>query len=309
MQDEAQETVPAAVEADGLVKVYRDFWKRPRVRAVDGFSLRVRRGEIFGLLGPNGSGKSTTIRLLLGLLRPTHGTVRLLGGAPQDLAVRRRLGYLPEVSCVYPYLTGRETLQAAGALFDLPAAGARRRAGELLTMVGLEAAADRRVGEYSKGMARRLGLAQALIGRPDLLILDEPTSGLDPIACRRVKQALRELAASGVTVLLSSHLLADVERLCDRVAILHAGRCRADGTLAELLRRPDEVLLSLPAVDAATLERLRAACRDATGAEPRVSQPSLALDDYFARVVGAAGGEIDGPSAGLAPFLVRDPQA
>ena len=217
MQENREQSVVDVVQ---LTKVFRDFWRRPTVRAVDGLDLSIRKGEIFGLLGPNGSGKSTTIKLLLGLLHPSEGSIRLLGGRPGDVAVHRRIGYLPEASYLYRYLTPRETLTFYGRLFDLPAAERRRRSDQLLEMTGLTAAADRAVGEFSKGMARRLGLAQALINAPDLLILDEPTSGLDPMGCRQVKELLRALADQGTTILLTSHLLADVEHICDRVEAL-----------------------------------------------------------------------------------------
>jgi len=228
------ETRPA-VEAVALRKSYRDFWGRPQVEAVEGLSLRVEPGEVYGLLGPNGSGKSTTVKLLLGLLRPDDGQVRLFGLAPHDPAAKARLGYLPEESYLYGYLTGEESLAFHARLGTLPTAEQALRVAQLLAAMRLQDARRRRVAEYSKGMRRRLGLAQALLHDPALLILDEPTSGLDPAGRRAVKDLLRALADRGRAVLLCSHLLAEVEDVCDRVGILDHGRMLAEGRLADLL--------------------------------------------------------------------------
>ena len=215
-------------------KVFRDFWLRPTVAAVDGLSLRVGRGEVFGLLGPNGSGKSTTIKMILGLLRPTAGAVTLFGKPPQSVEARRRLGYLPELSYLHPFLTARETLGYYAGLCGLGRKVARERTRSLLEMVGLEDVAHRPVGGFSKGMARRVALASALIGKPELLVLDEPTSGLDPVSTREVKTLVKALAAGGMTILLTSHLLADAEDVCDRVMILDRGKSVAEGRVGEL---------------------------------------------------------------------------
>ena len=297
------------IEARGLTKVFRDFWRRPRVRAVEGLDLSVRRGRIVGLLGPNGSGKSTTIKMLLGLLHPTAGSIAILGGAPQDTGVRRRIGYLPESSYLYRYLTARETLHFYGQLFNLAGNERRQRVEQLLAMAGLEEAADRAVGEFSKGMARRLGLAQALINDPELLILDEPTAGLDPLGCRRVKTLLTELVTRGTTILLTSHLLADVEHVCDRVLIMYNGSLRAEGTLKELLEEKERVCLTIPALDPAQTERVLGLVRTEVGAEPDLSRPSVRLEAFFARVIreatGGAGPDEDGA---VAPAFLRHPR-
>ncbi len=273
------------LEVFQLTKVFRDFWRRPRVTAVDGLDLSVQRGEIIGLLGPNGSGKSTTIKMLLGLLHPSDGSIRILGGRPSDVAVRKRIGYLPEDSYLYRYLTPRETLLFYGRLFDLSASERRQRTAELIEMTGLGPAADRAVGEFSKGMARRLGLAQALLNAPDLLILDEPTSGLDPMGCRQVKELLQALAARGTTILLSSHLLADVEHVCDRVVIMYDGRPRAAGTLKSLLENQERMLVNVPTLDAAATRRLLDLLRKELGCEADVSRPSMNLEEFFVKVV------------------------
>ena len=215
-------------------KTFRDFWLRPTVAAVDGLSLAIRRGEVFGLLGPNGSGKSTTIKMILGLLSPSGGTVRLFGLPPRDIAARRRLGYLPELSYLHPFLTARETLSYYAGLCGLDRRETKRRTDELLEMVGLADVARRPVGGFSKGMSRRVALASSLIGKPDLLILDEPTSGLDPVSTKEVKTLIKALSAGGMTILMTSHLLADAEDVCDRVMILNHGRSVAEGKVSEL---------------------------------------------------------------------------
>lgn len=278
-------SVDIVIEAVGLTKIFLDFWRRPRVRALDGFSFEVRRGEVFGLLGPNGSGKSTTIKLLLGLLRPTAGHLRVLGRRPTDVRIKAQIGYLPEESYLYPFLTAEETLDFFGRLFGLSSAERKRRIEQLLEMTGLTAARRRRVGEFSKGMARRVGLAQALINDPDLIILDEPTSGLDPIGCRQMKELIRTLARRGKTILLSSHLLADVEDVADRVAILYAGQLQAIGAIAELLEEKERCRLTMNRLPPDALERLCELVRELTGHKPDVAHPRMDLEDYFLAVV------------------------
>lgn len=217
-----------------LSKTFRDFWGRPTVAAVKDLSFRVAPGEVFGLLGPNGSGKSTTIRMALGLLRPDRGTLRVAGHAPGSTAAHACLGYLPEITHLHPFLTPRETLAYYGRLFGLAGKTLRQRIDDLLRLSGLEGVADRRVGTFSKGMTRRVGLAQALINAPKLLILDEPTSGLDPIGTREVKDLIIALKGRGIAVLMTSHLLADVQDSCDRILILDHGTTRAQGAIRDL---------------------------------------------------------------------------
>lgn len=224
----------AMVELSGVRKVFRDFWLRPTVAAVDGVDLTIRRGSVFGLLGPNGSGKSTTIRMLLGLIRPTAGDIRIAGMPPQSAAARRLVGYLPELSYLHPFLTAAETIGYYAGLCGLPRDEAKRRTRELLEMVGLSSVANRAVGEFSKGMARRVALASALVGKPELLVLDEPTSGLDPVSTHEVKSLVAALSRNGMTVLMTSHLLADAGDVCTDFAILDRGRTVASGAVAEL---------------------------------------------------------------------------
>jgi ABC-2 type transport system ATP-binding protein len=270
----------------GLTKVFKDFWGRPKARAVDNVDFEVRRGEVFGLLGPNGSGKSTTVKLLLGLLYPTKGHIEVFNHSPRHVATKARIGYLPEESYLYRYLNSRETLQFFGNLFELPRKDREKRTEQLLEMVGLSQAHLRAVGEFSKGMQRRIGLAQALINDPDLIILDEPTSGLDPIGCREVKDLIVALARRGKTVILSSHLLADVEDVCDRVVIYYGGRIQAAGPLKELLATPDAIRITTPGLPRETMERVLELIRkDVAHDKVRVDTPTQNLESYFLEVV------------------------
>jgi ABC-2 type transport system ATP-binding protein len=277
------------VSVRGLTKVFKDFWNRPKARAVDGVDFEVRKGEIFGLLGPNGSGKSTTIKLLLGLLNPTKGHIEVFGHSPRHVQTKSRIGYLPEESYLYRYLNSRETLDFFGNLFHLDKKDRDNRAEQLLDMVGLGKTQTRAVGEFSKGMQRRIGLAQALINDPDLVILDEPTAGLDPIGCREVKDLIIALAKRGKTVILSSHLLSDVEDVCDRVVIYYGGKIQANGTLKELLATPDTLRITTPVLPRETLEKVLATIRhDITTGEVRVDNPTQNLESYFLDVVAKA---------------------
>lgn len=270
----------------GLSKVFKDFWGRPKARAVENVDFEVRRGEVFGLLGPNGSGKSTTVKMMLGLLNPTKGHIEVFGKSPKHVASKARIGYLPEESYLYRYLSSAETLDFFGNLFDLPPGDRRNRAEQLIEMVGLNQARGRLVGEFSKGMQRRIGLAQALINDPDLVILDEPTAGLDPIGCREVKDLILALAKRGKTVILSSHLLADVEDVCDRVVIYYGGKIQASGTLKDLLAKPDSVRITTPVLSRETMEKVLEIIRqDVNRDKIRVDNPTQNLESYFLEVV------------------------
>ena len=274
------------ISVRGLTKVFKDFWNRPKARAVDNVDFEVRRGEVFGLLGPNGSGKSTTVKLLLGLLNPTKGHIEVFGKSPKHVQTKARIGYLPEESYLYRYLNSRETLDFFGNLFHLPKIERDSRAEQLLDMVGLSQTRTRAVGEFSKGMQRRIGLAQALINDPDLVILDEPTAGLDPIGCREVKDLILALARRGKTVILSSHLLSDVEDVCDRVVIYYGGKIQAAGTLKELLATPDTLRITTPVLPRETMERVLEIIRkDVAADKVRVDNPTQNLESYFLDVV------------------------
>jgi ABC-2 type transport system ATP-binding protein len=292
--------------------VFKDFWGRPKARAVDNVDFEVHRGEVFGLLGPNGSGKSTTVKMLLGLLYPTRGHIEVFGRSPRHVATKTRIGYLPEESYLYRYLNSQETLDFFGSLFDLPAGERRQRTEQLIEMVGLTQTRSRSVGEFSKGMQRRIGLAQALINDPDLVILDEPTAGLDPIGCREVKDLILALAQRGKTVILSSHLLSDVEDVCDRVVIYYGGRIQAFGPLKQLLARPDSVRLTMPPLPRESMEQILAIIRRDVAAEKvKIDTPTQNLESYFLDVVQKArqsAAETSGATSGnrVAAYLRGD---
>lgn len=223
------------IKLQGITKVFKDFWGKPKTVALNNLSLSVEKGEIFGLLGPNGSGKSTTLKLILGLLYPTRGRLTVLGKLPGDNIAKRFIGYLPEEDYLYSYLNARETLDFYGKIFNIPLKKRRERIKFLVDLLGMKAYQRRSVGEYSKGMARRIGFAQALINDPELLILDEPTSGMDPIGTKEMKELLLELKSRGKTILVSSHLLTDIETVCDRVGILYQGELIALNKVDKLL--------------------------------------------------------------------------
>ena len=274
------------VQTVGLCKTFKDFWRRDRIEAVKDLNLEIRPGEVFGLLGPNGSGKTTTIKMLLGLLYPTRGRISVFGKPPTDVTVKARIGFLPEDSYLYRYLVAHETLDYFGQLFRLPAKVRRERTERLLDMVGLRHEATRPIGEYSKGMARRIGLAQSLINDPEFLILDEPTSGLDPIGARQIKDVIKTLGRKGKTILLSSHVLADVEDVCDRVTILYGGMQRAVGDINDLLRERNVTQITTPSLSEDTLTQIRDLLERLEQKEiVSVSNPRMKLEDFFLRIV------------------------
>ena len=280
------ETVVSAV---GLTKEFRDFWGRPKARAVNDIDFEIRQGEVIGLLGPNGSGKSTTVKMLLGLLYPTGGQLSVFGRSPRAVETKREIGYLPEDSYLYKYLTAEETLDFFGSLFNLSAADRKQRIDQLLDMVGLAHARRRRVGEFSKGMARRIGLAQAMINDPAFLILDEPTSGLDPLGCKEVKDLILALKKRGKTVLITSHLLSDIEDVCDRVIILYGGKIRATGSLNELLTVSDANRITTPELKPEVMNRLMQLLRENLSEnEFKIDHPRRTLEEFFLDVIATA---------------------
>ena len=281
----AEKNNDVVVRVIGLTKVFRDFWLREKVAAVRDLDLTVDSGEIYGLLGPNGSGKSTTIKIIMSLLYPTRGRVTIFGKSPSDVKTKSRIGFLPEESYLYPFLDAHETLDYYGRLFGQPRRERKRRIGMLLDMVGLAGAAYRRIGEYSKGMQRRIGMAQALINDPDLLILDEPTSGMDPLAARQFKDLISELSQRGKTIILSSHLLADTEDLCDRVGILFAGQLRSEGTLEDLLSRDSLTQIVTERLDEATGKAVQRALEQANKQIISIGSPRDKLEALFLRIV------------------------
>jgi ABC-2 type transport system ATP-binding protein len=225
-----------AIEIDNLTKDYESgFWRKRKTRALDALSLTVESGQIFGFLGANGAGKTTTLKLLMRLIYPTAGTARILNHDIGDVAMHARIGYLPENPYFYDYLTAREFLNYCGELFGLDRVTRERRTEELLTCVNLETKGwDRQLRKFSKGMLQRVGLAQALVNDPEIVFLDEPMSGLDPVGRREVRDLIASLRTQGKTVFMCSHILSDIEVLCDSVAILKHGRLAQSGTLEEL---------------------------------------------------------------------------
>lgn len=298
------------IRAGGLAKTFRDFWHRPIVRAVNAIDFEIYGGEVFGFLGPNGSGKSTTLRMILGLLKPTSGSLTVFGLPAHDVNSKARIGYLPEESSLYSFLTARETLLFYGSLFNIPQAVVKERVQQLLEMAGLRHAAHRRIGEFSKGMLRRIGLAQALINDPDLIILDEPTAGLDPVGCRQVKDLILTLAGRGKTIIISSHLLADIENVCQRVAIMNNGDIIVHGRLFELL---EDTALCRFSVQTGSKEQIQAILdflRQQTGAAAKMDHPRKTLEQFFIETVEKALPTAKIPTGvvyveKVAPFLTR----
>jgi ABC-2 type transport system ATP-binding protein len=276
----------AAIHTERLTKVYRDFWGRDKVVALKDLDLTIHRGEVFGLLGPNGSGKSTTIKLLLGLIFPTRGTATVMGERIGSTRINERIGFLPEESYLYRFLNGEETLYFYGRLFKISRRDLKRRVPELLDIVGLDAKArKRKLREYSKGMARRIGLAQALINNPDLIMLDEPTTGLDPIGTREMKDLILSLKAQGKTVLLCSHLLADVQDVCDRITILFRGERKALGDVKDLLQVKDVTQVQTKGLTEAQVLELRAFLGRIGATDTQITHPTTTLEDLFVRIV------------------------
>ncbi len=294
-----------AIETFSLTKVFSDFWGRQKVYAVDNLNLKINYNEVFGLLGPNGSGKTTTLKVLLGLLYPTKGKSIVLGGDSSDPKINARIGFLPEESYLYKYLNARETLDFYGRLFGLGAKVRKMRIEALLDMVGLRAVANRPVGTFSKGMARRIGLAQALINDPDLLILDEPTTGLDPIGTRQIKDLILQLAKRGKTVLLCSHLLADVEDVCDRIAILYGGKIQAKGKVKELLQQTNKRQITTGSISDRSVERIKQIVENEQ-AECTVTSPMDRLETFFIKTVVAAQQQAQATSGAVSTTKIGD---
>jgi ABC-2 type transport system ATP-binding protein len=273
------------IETRNLGKIYRDFWGRKKVAALKSLDIEVKKGEIFGLLGPNGSGKSTTIKLIQGLLFPTSGRAFVFGKDARDVTKNERIGYLPEESYLYKFLNAEETLDFYGRLFDMPADVRRQRSEQLIKMVGLTHARRRQLKEYSKGMTRRIGLAQAMINEPDLLILDEPTTGMDPIGSREMKDLIVRLRDEGKTILMCSHQLADVQDVCDRVAILHQGELRELGRVDSLLKVRDVTEVHAKGLSEETKQKIADLIRSEGGEVVSLDNPTTTMEELFLDIV------------------------
>jgi ABC-2 type transport system ATP-binding protein len=298
------------IEIDGLTKDYEiGFWRKKKVRALDGLDLRVKRGGIFGFLGGNGAGKTTTIKILMSLMTPTAGSAKILGSDISDPAMHSRIGYCPENPYFYDYLTANELMDYFGAILGLDAAKRRAKTDELLTSVGLlEKDRGKQLRKFSKGMLQRVGLAQALINDPEIVFLDEPMSGLDPMGRREIRDLIGGLREKGTSVFMSTHILSDVEALCDEVAILRQGKLAATGNLSDLLAnesgsgsfeiiaadvtaeklaaagisaKQNGSLISIEAADENEVEKGLAAIRAAGGKLVSVSAVKRSLEELF----------------------------
>lgn len=276
----------AVIKTVDLTKVFRDFFGRRTVNAVEKLNLEVYRGEIFGFLGPNGSGKTTTMKLLLGLLFPTQGKAFVLDKEPSDVMVKQRIGFLPEESYLYRFLTARETMDFYGKLFGLPKDLRRERTEQLLELAGLQKDAwDRPIKEYSKGMARRVGLAQALVNDPELIFLDEPTSGLDPIVSRQVKDLILKLKSQGKTIFMSSHLLADVQNVCDRIGIIYRGRFQKIGNVNDLLMIKEQLQIKVKGMRLDKCKEIGDLVNKYGGEVMDISHPLDTLESLFLKTI------------------------
>lgn len=277
-------SVPA-ISIKGLTKDFSVTLRGVKLRAVDSLDLEVAEGQVYGLLGPNGSGKSTTIKIILGLLEATVGEAKVFGVPAHRVEARRNVGYLPEAPYFYRYLSGRELVNFYARVCGVRSARLKSRVDEVIDWVGLSSAADRRVGTYSKGMLQRIGLAQALVHDPKLIVLDEPTAGVDPVGSAEMCELIRKLKQQGKTVLITSHLLAQIEDVCDRVAILDRGRLIVEGSLLDLVGQRDRQALivdPLPAEDLAALKEWLSQRGHNLAA---VEQPRARLDELFLRKV------------------------
>jgi ABC-2 type transport system ATP-binding protein len=275
------------VETRSLTKVYRDFWGRKKKTALNALDLTIEKGEIFGLLGPNGSGKTTTIKLLLGLLFPSGGDAFVFGQPAAKVEKNEKIGYLPEESYLYRFLNAEETLDFYGRLFNISSSVREKRAAELIDMVGLSRDKKRILREYSKGMRQRIGLAQALINDPDLVILDEPTSGLDPEGTRWMKDLILDLKKKGKTVLMCSHRLEDVQDVCGRIAILHNGDLQELGAVDKLVEDQQRVQIQASGLQLTpALENdLRGVIEKHGGQVVDYGHPKSTLEDLFLRII------------------------
>ena len=276
-----------AISIQNLTKLYPIPFKRVKVTAVKDLSLTVEPGQVYGLLGPNGSGKSTTMKIVLGLVSPTAGKTEIFGRDSTTVESREDVGFLPENPYFYKFLTGAETMAFFGKLCGLSGARLRERTKELLALVGLENAADRRLGGYSKGMLQRIGLAQAMVQEPRLLVLDEPTAGVDPAGSREIRDLILDFKKRGITVLLCSHLLGQVQEICDRIGILHQGVLVREGRLGDLISIENQTELILENATPELLAEIQAAVVRSKGRVVEQRQPQTTLERYFLEVTGS----------------------
>ena len=274
----------SAISIRNLTKVFPIPFRRERVTAVRNLSLDVEPGQVYGLLGPNGSGKSTTMKVVLGLVHPTAGSTSIFGRDSREVESREEVGFLPENPYFYKFLTGRETLHFYGKICGLRGAKLRGRASELLALVGLEHASDRRLGGYSKGMLQRIGLAQALVQQPRLLVLDEPTAGVDPAGSREIRDLILDFKKRGIAVLLCSHLLSQVQEICDRIGILHKGLLVREGRLDELISIQSQTEIVLENASPEVVAQVRSLVAESGGRVLAERKPQTTLEKFFLEV-------------------------
>jgi ABC-2 type transport system ATP-binding protein len=273
-----------AVEIKGLVKDFKTSFRKQLLRAVDGVSIRIMPGEVYGLIGPNGSGKSTTMKALLGLVVPTAGECAIFGKDSLKVDSRNDVGFLPENPYFYKHLSGAETLKFYGKLCGLKGKLLEERVRELLALVDLEEARDRRIGGYSKGMLQRIGLAQALVQEPRLVILDEPTAGVDPVGSRQIRDLIFKLRERGITVFLCSHLLEQVQEVCDHVGIIFKGKMVKEGRLEDLIAIEDQTEIILKDADPELIAKIKSMVSESPGASlVRTGKPRTTLERLFLR--------------------------
>jgi ABC-2 type transport system ATP-binding protein len=274
-----------AIKTNNLTKLYNLGWRQGKLRALDGLNLQVRPGEVFGLLGPNGSGKTTTLKIVLGLMEPTEGDASIFGVPCYKVQSRLHVGFLPENPYFYKYLTGAETLEFFGRLCGLGGKSLDKRIDELIDLVGLSRARDRRLSGYSKGMLQRIGLAQAMIHDPQLLLLDEPTAGVDPIGSRAIRDIILQLKKMGKTVLLSSHLLAQVQDVCDRICVLNLGKMILEGNVGDLIRDQKRTNITVENLSADARRQVEQAIQAGGAQLVAVDHPETTLEDLFLATV------------------------
>jgi len=295
------------IKGENVTKTFYNFWGKPKAKALSNLDITVEKGAITGLLGPNGAGKSTLMKLILGHLYPTSGTLTVLDKSPRDVASKKFIGYLPERTSFYKNLNAQETLKFFADLLGLGKKEAETRVEQLIKMVGLDGIGARRVGEFSNGMRKRLGLAQALLNDPDLLLLDEPTAGLDPVGCREVKDLIKVLKNRGKTILMTTHLLADVQDVSDKILILYGGQLQASGSINDLLAIKDEIIIKTNNLDQAQLARIKDIAATSGNSKLEISHPIKTLEEYFLQVIKNAGSdnEISGAKkgTGVAEYL------
>ncbi|MBV64427.1 MAG: ABC transporter ATP-binding protein [Rickettsiales bacterium] len=279
--------MPTAVQIKNLTKTFPVPFKKEKVVAVDNLSLSVMPGEVYGLIGPNGSGKSTTMKVLLGLISATSGSSTVFGMSSTETASRGSVGFLPENPYFYKYLTGAETIAFYGKLCGLKRKVIKERTSELLNLVELEGARDRRLAGYSKGMLQRIGLAQALVGRPKLVVLDEPTAGVDPAGSRKIRDLIMQLKDQGITVILSSHLLEQVQEVCDRVGIIFEGKLVREGSLKTLIEIEDQTEIVLENAGSDLLKKITDLINQENGVNLiRSGRPRTTLETLFLKETG-----------------------